>query len=91
VSKKITKDQLKNIIMEELTVLLEQGQVPAGGQQLGGKTAFQPPQQDPLAGKTAAQPQQAGGGTVPAAALVNIKKQLAVLSAQIDKLLGGGH
>ena len=89
-SKKITKDHLKNIIMEEFVELLEQGQVPASGDSLAGKTAFQPPQKDPLAGKTTAQPQQAAGGTVPAAALVNIKKQDIDFYANGVTVLGKG-
>ena len=97
--KKITKENLKSIIFEEFNAMLEQGEVPAGmpdalkGPTYVGQAIPQKPNPtDALQGQTyvapAAAPQQ-NGGTVPANTLVNIKKQLAVLTAEIDKVLGG--
>ncbi len=83
--------------MEELTSMFEQGEVPApqgqkGIDALSGPTYVgqqMPPKKDPLAGPTYVAPAAAGGGMVPANTLVNVKKQLAVLSGEIDKILAG--
>ena len=71
----LTEKQLKNIIREEISRLLEQDP-------LAGQTAFAGQARDPLAGKTAFANAQ---GAVQA--LAGVKKQLAALSAEIDKVL----
>jgi len=85
----LTEKQLKNIIREEISRLLEQdplaGQTAFAGQArdpLAGQTAFAGQARDPLAGKTAFANAQ---GAVQA--LAGVKKQLAALSAEIDKVL----
>jgi hypothetical protein len=80
---KISKQQLKKIISEEIQKISE-------ADPLAGKTATQSqPSQDPndaLAGKTAA-PEQAQQQAVSPNAILNIKKQLQALVAEIDKVI----
>lgn len=122
---KISIKLLETLIIEELTKLFEQGQVPVPstkglegdtfvGQQINpqqsqqkqispgqkavadGSTYVAPANGEMSAGQKAIADQgtyvapagkQQSQGTVPAATLINIKKQLSVLTSEIDKVL----
>ena len=98
---KLSEKELKNIIREEISRLLEQdplagptafaGQAKAPKDPLAGPTAFagqaKPPKDDLASGPTAFTPEKPQAPQVPAQTLVAVKKQLAQLSAEIDKIL----
>ena len=73
----MTREEIKDIIREELSRVLEQDAL------AGGQTAFKGQAQDPLAGQTAFAAKAQGA----VQALAGVKKQLAALSAEIDKVL----
>jgi hypothetical protein len=89
---KITKDYLKNVIKEELSSIVEKDEL--SGPTRAGEQAKSDPS-DPLAGPTRlgqqsqAQPQKnTSNQVVSKKVLINIKKQLDLLSAEINKVLG---